>query len=444
MTEYLLPLAIIGFLILLNGLFVAAEFAILAVPRIRMAQLSETGSSAAKRTLAILNSPRLQNRYITTAQVGITIASLGLGGYGEHAIAGWLLGPLEHLGNIAAPAAHTIASIVSVGLLTYLHVVLGEMIPKTLALQSAESTILSLSRPMAIIQKGFYPAVWTLNRLADGITRLMGIQPADSDSRWLTSDELEFIVEESSEGGLLEPTEQLFIENIFDLRDRSVRHVMTPRNRVQGIPITATPSETMQIICESTYSRYPVYKDDFDNIAGTLHIKDIARHRVDSPDKPFDLRDMVRPCIYVPESLSLTALFMHLRREQSQIAIVIDESAGTAGIVTLEDLIEEVVGEIQDEFDQETSPIERLSETLVRMRGDVILDEIDQQLDIDLQHPDADTIGGLVMAILGRIPRAKDVVTYRGATITVEAVEHLAVARVLVKIPGSKEAERKE
>ena len=444
MTEYLLPLAIVGFLIVLNGLFVAAEFAIVAVPRTRMAQLAESGSSAAKRTLTILNSPLLQNRYITTAQVGITIASLGLGGYGEHAFAGWLLGPLEHLENLAAPAAHTIASILSVGLLTYLHVVLGEMIPKTLALQSAESAILYLSRPMAFIQKVFYPAVWSLNRLAAGITRLLGVRPADVQSRWLTPDELEFIVEESSEGGLLEPSEQLFIENIFDLRDRSVRHVMMPRNRVQGVPITATQDAVMETICRTTYSRYPVFEDSLDQIVGILHIKDIARHRAHAPETPFDLRKIVRPGIYVPESLSLTPLFIRFRREQLQMAIVIDESGGTAGIVTLEDLVEEVVGEIQDEFDQEICPIEPLSDTQFRMRGDVILDEVNQQLDIDLQHPDADTIGGLVMALLGRIPRPGDVATYHGATIAVESVEHMAVERVLVNIPARQEEDRKE
>ena len=436
MMEYLVPLSVIGFLILLNGLFVAAEFAIVAVPRTRVAQLAESGSSAARHTLTILSNPRLQNRYITTAQVGITIASLGLGGYGEHTLANWLLGPFEHLGKLAEPAAHTVASIAAVGLLTYLHVVIGEMIPKSLALQSAESTMLRLIRPMALLQYAFYPAVWLLNRLANGITHLLGVRPEDRDSRWLTPDELEFIVEESSEGGYLEPSEQLFIENIFDLRDRTARQVMTPRNRVVGIPAEATQDGVMQVICGSNHSRYPVFEENLDDIRGILHIKDVARQRLSGPDGQFSLREIARAAVYVPETLPLSKLFVDFRRERLQMAIVIDESGGTAGIVTLEDLIEEVVGEIQDEFDQEISPVEVLSETRLRLRGDLILDEVNQYLGIDLGHPDADTIGGLVMTLLGRIPQPKDWVAYRGVTITVESVQHMAVVSVLVNIPA--------
>ena len=444
MMEYLLPLSIITVLILLNGIFVAAEFAIVAVPRTRVAQLAGEGSSAAKRVLAILENPLLQNRYITTAQVGITVVSLGLGMYGEHVLAGWLLSLFDHLGLLALPAAHTIATVVSVGLLTYLHVVIGEMIPKSLALQSAEPTVLRLSRPMASLQTVLFPAVLLLNNVANGITRLLRIAPAGQESRWFTPDELEFVVEESSEGGLLEPAEQLVIENIFDLRDRTVKQVMMPRNRVHGIPVTVSQDEVMQIICETNKSRYPVYQDDLDQTVGILHIKDLARFQTHAPDGEFALRELVRSPIYVPESLSLISLFIRFQRERLQIAIVVDESGGSAGIVTLEDLVEEVVGEIQDEFDQEPIPIEVLSESRLRVRGDLILDELNQLHDLSILHPDADTVGGLVMTLLGRIPRPRDKVSYHGVIIEVESVDHMAVQTALLSILPKEDGDGKE
>lgn len=441
--EYLVPLSIISVLIGLNGVFVAAEFAIVAAPRTRIAQLAGEGSSAAKRVSAILQSPDAQYRYITTAQVGITAASLGLGMYGEHVLADWLIELFDLVGVGAVAAAHTVATVLSVGLLTYLHVVLGEMIPKSLALQSAAPTVLHLSRLMATLQTVLFPIVLLLNGLANGITHLLGVPPANVESRWLTPDEIEFIVEESSERGLLAPSERIFIENILDLRERTVRQVMTPRNRVFGIPTTASQEEVMQIVCETNKSRYPVFDGDLDQTIGILHIKDLARFQTHGPAEEFVLRELVRPPVYVPESLSLTRLFIHFRKERLQLAIVIDETGGTAGIISLEDLIEEVVGEIQDEFDQEPAPIEPLSENVWRVRGDLLLDELAQLYDLDIQHPDADTIGGLVMTLLGRIPSLGDKVTYHGVTIEVESVEHMAVQSALLSRSQVEEKDEK-
>jgi CBS domain containing-hemolysin-like protein len=434
MNDYLVPLAIIGVLILINGFFVAAEFAIVAAPRTRIAQAAERGSGTAKNVLSILNSTRLQNYYLATAQVGIAVASLGLGMYGEHTVAEWLVGPLsriEVLAQWSETLAHTLATILAIGLLTYLHVVVGEMVPKSLAIQYAEPAVLRLDGPMHVMRIVFAPVVWVLNGIGNGIVRLMGIPPAGAQARLFSPQELEFIVEESAEGGLVEPGEQLFIENIFDLRERTVGQVMTPRNKIVGISATAGEQQVLQFVCEERHSRYPVYHEDLDEIVGVLHVKTLARQQA-RQDQPFDLRQLVRPVLYVPESLTLDRMLVSFRRDRRQMAVVVDEYGGTAGLVTLEDVVEQVVGEILDEFDQELPPIETVSAEVIRVRGDLLVEELNQLYDLDLEHPEADTVGGLVMAHLGRVAESGDVVEVQNIVFKVEAVRGLAVQMVLV------------
>ncbi|HLF89650.1 MAG TPA: hemolysin family protein [Anaerolineales bacterium] len=439
MSETLTPIFIISILILLNAIFVAAEFSIVAAPRTRIAQLADEGNEAAQITLKTLIEPALQNRYIATAQIGITIVSLGLGMYGEHVAAEWILHFIERFWDFtelaAESLAHTISTILAVGFLTYLHVVLGEMIPKTLALQSPQPTVLRLARPMSIMGIVFLPFVSILNALGNMIVRALGIIPPGQGERLFTPEELEYIVEESSDGGMLEPAEQLFIENIFDLEERTVEQVMTPRTQIVGIPIHASFPDILRRICETRKSRYPIYEGNLDQITGVLHIKDLARYRNRAGEDELDLKQLARPILFVPASLHLAQMLIRFRKEAAQFAVVLDEYGGTAGIISLEDLVEEVVGEIQDEFDREIQPIEELSGGVLRVRGDVILDELDQLYDLELESGDAYTIGGLVMSLLGRIPMPKDKVIHQGIILEVESVERLAVQSVLMHRP---------
>jgi CBS domain containing-hemolysin-like protein len=434
-SDFLILIAIVSILIFFNGLFVAAEFAIVSVPRTRIAQLAEEGVGAAQQTLKTLLEPVLQNRYIATAQVGITLVSLGLGAYGEHELTDWILPAFESAGSWAAPIAHTLATTLAVGILTYLHVVLGEMIPKSLALQASENTALALARPMFFFEIFFYPVVRVLNALGNAIVRLMGIPNAEKTDRLFTPEELEYIVEESLEGGMLDSSEQLFIENIFDLADRTVEQVMTPRTQVIGIPSHADADRIQRVMCETRKSRYPVYDSNLDSIIGLLHIKDFARFRSKSNGGPLEIRSILRPVAFVPENLVLDRMLIRFQKEGIQLAVVIDEYGGTAGVVSLEDLVEEVVGEIQDEFDREILPIEILEEGVLRVRGDLILDELDQHYEIEFDGTEAYTVGGLVMELLGRIPQPKDVVTYKRATFEVEATDKLAVQSVIIRLP---------
>jgi CBS domain containing-hemolysin-like protein len=434
MSEVLFPLLVIAVLIILNGLFVAAEFSIVGSAPTRIAQLAEQGSQQAAHIEEILRDLKAQNRYLATAQVGITIASLGLGMYGEHVVAEWLVHPLEQITEISLVTATALAAAIAMALLTYLHIVLGEMIPKSLALQDSEKTVLGLQPAMRLMSSVFLPVVYILNAVAMAILRLMGIPVIRSGSRVMSADELELIVEESFESGLIKADEQLFIENILDLSERTIGQVMTPRNHITGIPIDSDEANLLSLICEKSYTRYPVYEGDLDQIVGVLHTKKLARQQVHR-DIPFNLHDLLSPTLFVPETVSIEEMLVRFQQEGLLMAIVLDEYGGTAGLVTLEDLVEEVVGEILDEFDQEIIPIQAISPRYLRVRGDLLLDELNQHYNLKLDHPDADTVAGLLMALLGRMLQVDDAVDYQGVHFVVEELLGFAVQTVLVNLP---------
>ena len=437
-AEYLVPIIIILLLILINGLYVAAEFSLVTASRPKLQSMAAHGSGKASHILEIISDPHLQNRYITTAQVGITIASLGLGMYGEHAIADWLLSPLHHFEQLSEALAHTIASVLSVSLLTYIHVVLGEMIPKSFALQTATSVVTALYIPLNISEKVFYPIVFLMNRLSFSLVELTGLTDRDHNNRLFNSGDIEFAVEESQESGMLEYSDQLFIENILDIDERTVEQVMTPRNQINAILLSTPAEEITRMICQTNNTRYPVYNNTLDNIEGILHLKDLVRYQIENNALPEDIHQLLRPTLCIPESLSLNVLLAKFRQSQTQIAIVLDEFGGTAGVITFEDLIEEVVGEIQDEFDIESPPIKELDKNRYRVRGDVILDELEQHLHVKFPETvEANTIGGLVMMVLGNIPDPKDSIILAGMKITVESINKRAVEFLTIELDES-------
>lgn len=448
LSTYLIPIAIITVLILVNGIFVAAEFALAASQHTRMAQMVESGSNSARSVLKILRSPRLINQYLSTAQIGITIATLGLGMYGEHTIAHWIEEAFPHVSWLGEAAIHTVSIFLAVFIITYLHVVIGEMVPKSLALQKPNESAVRLNGVMTFFDRLFLPLSIVLNGVSDAFLRMVGVPPMDVASRLISSEELEFIVAESSEEGLLAPSEQLFMENILDFQERHVGQVMTPRTRLVGIAMNATLSEVLDIVGESRFSRYPVYEDDMDHVQGIMHIKDISRFHVDeaiSNDK-FSVEKAMRPVVFVPESVSLGQMLGQFQRERMQVAMVVDEYGGVAGMVAMEDLVEELVGEIQDGHEQEIVPFKKLEDGRLRVRGDLLLDELEQHFELDLDDDVADTIGGFVMAQLGRVPKLGDSVDHENVHFEVESVDGFAVGTVLIDLQngGSEEIEEIE
>jgi CBS domain containing-hemolysin-like protein len=416
--DILVPASIIVGLVVANGLFVAAEFAIVGAPRASIEHQASQGSRLARRVLRILENPRLQDRYIATTQIGISVASLGLGMYGEHWLAdqiGLWLAPLDTSRWIAA---HTLASIVAIAILTYLHIVIGEMVPKALALQRAQHTVLYVSPVIELIEKALLPLVIGLNALGTGLLRVIGIRRHEVDAeRYHTAEELQFIVQESQEGGMLRGESATILRELFEFSDLNAGEVMVPRVLLAGIPLGAEPDELRAIVRAHAFTRYPVYAGDLDHIVGSLHIKQVMRHLLSN--QPVTERD-ARPVPYVPGPTPLDEMLTAMRRFSAQMAVVMDQHGGTAGLVTMEDLYEVIVGQIEE--GQGNTTITRESERRIRVPGTVRLKEAGDALGRVIEHPKVTTISGLVLVVLGRQAQVGDVVTWNNVQIEVTAV----------------------
>jgi len=433
----LAPILVIIALVLLNALFVAAEFAIIGVRPTQLKQLAEGGHRPAATMLAILRSPRAQDRYIATAQLGITIASLGLGMYGEPHIANFVEPYFARLIGAEPRQAivHTAGYLIALSLLTFLHLVVGEMVPKSLALSSALRMALGVSRPMSLAQAIFHIPVSVLNAIGNGLLRLLGIPLAAGHARLHSPEELELIVEESAEVGLIEERQEEFIQSIFAFGERRVNQVMTPRMKIQAIPCDASVAEIQGVLKDSYHSRFPVYEGNLDNIVGTLLLKDFVRQELRRKGS-FDIRLLLRPAVVVPERWPVEKLLATFKRLRSHMAVVLDEYGGTAGIVTLEDLVEEVVGEVRDEFDRESEPVVQTAPGVLEVQGTFPLDDLREYVDLGREQdlPQVETVSGLIMAQLGRLPRAGDQVHCGDrVTFTVLGTDGLAVARARVE-----------
>ncbi len=441
----LLDFLIIFILILLNGMFVAAEFSIIGVRPARIQQLVEKGHPTARRVKAILDNPAQVDRYIASAQLGITLASLGLGMYGEPVIAHLIEPPLHDWFGLSGNAVHTVSFFIALGIITYLHVVIGEMVPKSLALQSAERLVLALSTPMFIMQSIFSWAITILNRIGLITLRLIGIPPPEEGGRLHTPDELELIISDSVVGGLVEEEEEQLLQNIFDFAQVRVGQIMTPRPRIEAVPIEINQEDLLNTMFTSIHNRLPVYKNDLDHIIGIIHLKDLVHNHLD--DTPYDLHSLLHEIPFVPEGLPAEDVLTTLTQQHIHMAIVIDEYGGTAGIVTLEDLVEEIVGEVRDEFDQdEHDPITILANGDLKVLGTTRLDELAEYVDLsDVERAEGiDTIGGLLVANMPLPPQLGASVEIKGVQFKAEAVNGLAVEEVgvyFVNVDGNNPAE---
>jgi CBS domain containing-hemolysin-like protein len=422
------PLLIIAGLVLLNGLFVAAEFAFVGAPRAAIERRAAAGDKRVLRIREILHSPRSQDRYLATAQIGITIASLGLGMYGEEVVAGWLEAPFEQFGVLGTVAAHALASAVAVAIMTYIHIVVGEMVPKSIALQRAESTAVLVSPFMRAVWILFYPFVVTLNGIGNLILRVFGVErQRGSVEQYHTAEELRYIVRESLEGGKLGDESGRVLQELLDFGDLTAGEVMVPRVHIAGIPLDASREEIVELMVSSPHTRYPVYREDLDDVVGILHVKDVLRllSRGGEPDGY-----PLRPVPYVPETADVDVVLAAMRREGTQLAIILDEHGGTAGLVSIEDLFEEVVGEIEEEAERPQSWAD--DEGRLHVNGTVRVEEVGEYFDMELEHEDVDTVSGLVLTLLDRPPVVGDTVIYEQMAFEVLAVEGHGVAECLV------------
>ena len=427
--DNLVPFLIIAVLILVNGLFVAAEFAIVSAPRLSIARRARAGHRLAAAVQRMLAHPREQDRFIATAQLGITFASLGLGMYGEHVLAGSLVTVLEAWRPAGWVTAHAAATVISIGILTYLHIVIGEMVPKSLALQRPEPMVLWLTLPMLWTKALLYPLVIGLNGAGNAILRLFNVdRRTDTHGQTYTSGELQLVVKESQEAGALPADSGRLLRESFEFGDLTAGQIMTPRVRVAGVPAGGGLAAVQEIVRTSPHTRYPIYQGDLDHVLGMVHIKDVLRlilaGEIVAPRH-------ARPMPTVPETAPLDAVLGAMRRERAQMALVIDEYGGTAGIVTLQNLFEELVGQL-DETASARADMYLDAAGRLRVPGTARLQEVGEHLGVALHHEAVDSVSGLVLAVLGRPPTVGDAVRYGGLLFEVTAVRGLGVAACAV------------
>ncbi len=437
----LLPVIIIILLVLANGFFVAAEFSIIGVRPSQVDQMVNEGVSRAKNIQSTLDSPRKQDHYIATAQLGITIASLGLGMYGEPKIAEFIEPYLTTAFGQEPDVAlvHTISSIIALSLLTFLHIVIGEMVPKSIALASPYRSVITVSQAMRVSEAILNIPVRALNGIGRWLLKIFQIPPAEGHARLHSAEEIELIVSESAEGGLLMEDEEEMIRNIFEFGNRLVGQVMTARPKVQAIPHDIPADDLIKLVTTSRHSRFPVYEEDLDHVVGILHLKDLIQQKLQREEE-LDLRLILRPAPAVPEDQPVERLLAAFKRQRIHMAIVLDEFGGLAGIVTLEDLVEEIVGEVRDEFDLEKEPLVELAPGELEVAGTYLVDDLTNYVYLgDAEElPDVETIGGLIHTWLGRPPQIGDQVQHPNNSqifLTVTDVDGLAVSRAKVVFP---------
>ena len=437
LTLDLLGLVAVVILVLLNGFFVAAEFSLVSVRQTRITELVESGNARAETVQKALKNP---DRVIAATQLGITLASLGLGWIGEPALS-HLIEPLLELfpAELRPGLSHSLSSGLAFAIITFLHVVVGELAPKSIALQDPENTSMVVAAPTLWSERLFKPFIWALNGTGNALLRLVGVEPASGHELVHSVAELKMLVTASTKEGVVAEQESELLHAIFDFGDLLVRQVMIPRTEIIAVEADLPLNEILPLITESTYTKIPVYDDDLDNLLGIVHVKDLLRMMQEQDWQSSTVRSLVREALYVPETLLVSALLRELRDNRQHIAIILDEFGGTAGLVTLEDLMEEIVGEVSDPFDTFTPEIEALEDGSYMIDGMCLMEDVNHALDLDLHDPAYDTIAGYTLGKLGRIPKVKDKIDSEEVTIEVEAMDGLRIDRLrLTRIEENK------
>lgn len=424
-------LLVVLLLVFLNAFFVAAEFALVSVRRTRIEQLAAEGNVMARIVRRALGDP---NRFISAAQLGITMASLGLGWVGEPTLAR-LIGPalesiLPH--RIVFVTSHGVAIFIAFTLITLLHLVLGEQVPKMLALQRSEPVILATAQVTELVSIVFRPFISVVYWATELVLRALGLRYEGEKHLVYTVEELEMLVTASAEGGQLDESEQEMIHRVFNFADLTAHQVMVPRTEIVGVPVQITLPELTSLVAREGRSRFPVYRGSIDDIVGIVYVKDIIKAIRRGGADAFDVRTITREALIVPESLAVDELLADMKVRRMHMAIVIDEFGGTAGLITLEDILEVIVGEMQDEFERPETDIDVAPDGSARVNGLVLISEFNRRLDSAIDDPSFDTIGGFVFGRIGRKPELGDEVITDGLRFRVEALDGLRIAQLTV------------
>lgn len=415
-------------LIAMNAFFVASEFSIVKIRASRLETLIKDGvkeAESAKKVTEHLDA------YLSVTQLGITIASLGLGWIGEPTIIR-ILEPVFQLFTLPKNMEHTIAFILGFSIITALHIVLGELVPKSLSIQKTEQIVLFVSGPLIFFDKLFYPAVWFMNHVANWVLSLFGVESATEQEEAHNEEEIRLLMEESHKQGYIDKSELTYLDNVFEFSDRRAGEIMVPRTDMVCLYLEDEFEESLKVALKEKMTRYPVCDEDKDHVVGVIHVIDMLQ-AVKNGGK-VDLRKLMRAPLIVPESMDISKLLRMMQKRRAQMAILADEYGGTAGILTLEDILEEIVGEIQDEFDDERNEIVELGEKTYSVDGKVLLEQINDLFELTIDTEDVDTIGGWVSAKVEYPPRIGKQVETEGAIFTIEEMDKVRVTRVHIEV----------
>lgn len=423
-------LMFIVLLLFSNGFFVASEFAMVKVRKTRMEQLVKEGNFNAKIALEAIKD---LDKFIAAVQLGVTISSIGLGWVGESTLARIIEPVFGFLPGLATTVAtHTVSVALAFGLITFLHVVLGELIPKSIALEYTEKTALWVARPMQGITFIFSPFIWALNGFGNFVLKMLHIQHTHKPPLVHSTEELDMLVNASYDGGVLNETEKDMLHNMFKFSDLTAKQVMIPRTDMVCIPINMSLDDLNKLATENPYTRYPVYDDDIDHIIGLVHVKDL--YSLSIKDEVCPIKNILRDVLLVPETITMDNLVLEFKKRKGQMAIVVDEFGGTSGLITLEDVLEEIFGDVQDEFDEEEEfDIKEIAPNTYIANAMMRLDEIAEFFDFDsedLEDQDVDTIGGLVVKLLGHLAEVNDETAFKDLTFIVKEIDGARITKL--------------
>ncbi len=422
-------------LILINGFFVAAEFAMVKVRGSQLDIKAQRGSTRAKSAKTLVEN---LDAYLSATQLGITLASLALGAIGEEVISAVVTSFFARSGWVTDPITiHSISLPIALSLLTYFHVTIGEQIPKMIGIKYSLQTALIIAMPLKVFYFICSPFIWFLNKSSNFALHLIGVKKTGEED-FHSEEELRLILTESEEGGAIKPSENELIQNVFDFDDRIVKQVMVPQNRVVALDVEVGKNEITKRIIEEGFSRLPLYLGDIDNIIGIIHSKDLLKAIIDNKFR--SLKEIMRPVHFIPESMKINELLRDFQKHHYQMAIVTNEFGSTAGLVTMEDIIEELVGEIQDEHDEETPNVEKKSDTEFIVNAQAAITDVNQSLPIALpENPQYETVSGYVNYIFGRIPAVNDKRKKDGYDITVLKRSRQSVDSIRFKVSVEEE-----
>jgi putative hemolysin len=406
-------------LVLGNAVFVAAEYALVTARRSRLEERSEGGNRAARTALRLMDEPV---RFISTVQVGITVFGIALGAVGEPLVSSYF----EFL-------PRGVAFVIAFAVLTYLSVTLGELVPKAVALQKAEAIAIAFAIPLDVFAKALHPIVWVLQVSANGVLRVLRVKPAPAGMIAFTREDIRQSVAAAEDVGEIETAEEEMLYRVFDFADKEASDVMVPRPDVVALSVAMPPEEALRAVLDSPYTRYPVFRETIDDIVGVLHVRDLISALNDRGIAEVALAELLRPAYVVPETKDLAALLGEFRRTNQHLAIVVDEYGSMMGIVTLEDLLEEIVGDIEDEFDLPNTSVERVDEHTIRIDGTFTLDDFNEEFGTTLEQEDFHTVAGYVFDQIGRAAEPGDEVQADGLRFTVLETSGTRIQRIEIE-----------